>query len=340
MLADDLKPSAERQLKAFSEYAGPGVDSGAFQYQFDTIDLVSQAARFALEPSAIAAVQNVAAMKPSSIEAALSFVKLPAPLTWIEWPDAPRQEIRERDYGQLRRDPIFEKVKTYPTKRVGILAEDLGDGDFAIRVAYKSNLPETGEDEINFCFGRGVFNAAASIPSKDELDGFTVDPTAEALIRKPEEMDAWRRLAFRFSYEPIPEAIPYIAMMAQSPGATVDQLMTGDSTDVMDEALFSLACLILFNTRNGVEHREVDLRKLNKARGRSGRMPLLEYRATHLRLGRAAQRGIAESGWSGSLIGHFQRGHFKVRDNGLFWWNGHFRGDMLKGFKPPRYRVT
>jgi hypothetical protein len=37
--------------------------------------------------------------------------------------------------------------------------------------------------------------------------------------------------------------------------------------------------------------------------------------------------------------GHFQRGHFKRKPNGVYWWNPHWRGDFSKGIVMKDYKA-
>jgi hypothetical protein len=95
------------------------------------------------------------------------------------------------------------------------------------------------------------------------------------------------------------------------------------------------------NSRNAIEHRDVDLSGLNKARIKRGRPAFVPYQTTHLRLSQAQTRAFRaglltreQAGW------HSVRGHFKVRKTGVYWWSPFGRGDPAKLVQRQEYSVT
>jgi len=94
-----------------------------------------------------------------------------------------------------------------------------------------------------------------------------------------------------------------------------------------------LLCNILFclNTRNVTEIvAGNDLARLNKARLRRGKKPLLEHKTIKLSSTMYAAQGAAgKSGITHRL--HLRRGHFKKRKTGVYWWSHHFAGDAKLG---------
>src|SRR6185295_2908196 len=97
--------------------------------------------------------------------------------------------------------------------------------------------------------------------------------------------------------------------------------------------------LAMLNSRNCVEREPVDLSRLNKARGKRGKQPLMSYTKTKLVLSRARARAADAQGISREAARqHLVRGHFKIRPpgkkgggGGVFWWAPVLRGDVVKG---------
>jgi len=90
--------------------------------------------------------------------------------------------------------------------------------------------------------------------------------------------------------------------------------------------------IALLNTRNGLSIETENLERLNRARARCHKYPLIEYRRTSLLLSRVQSRrvALARNGDS-SVRCHEQRGHYKLRRSGLWWWIPHWRGDPKRG---------
>lgn len=101
------------------------------------------------------------------------------------------------------------------------------------------------------------------------------------------------------------------------------------------------AFVALLNSPQLIETRRSDLDRLNRARGRRGRAPLLDHIEVRLSLGEA-------SGGSGALGNalrtaprlHFVRGHLVRREGMTFWRQAHLRGDGHKAIVSRTIRVT
>jgi hypothetical protein len=112
--------------------------------------------------------------------------------------------------------------------------------------------------------------------------------------------------------------------------------------DVQGEGMILETLLVMLNSKNVVQHAAVDLSRLNKARNKRGKAPLLDYTKTTIALSRARLRAAAASGLSHEAArAHMVRGHFKIRRTGVFWWSPFVRGDRSHGeVKRLEYDVT
>jgi hypothetical protein len=102
--------------------------------------------------------------------------------------------------------------------------------------------------------------------------------------------------------------------------------------DLTSEGAFAQALLVCLNSRNllSVSPPE-DLTKLNKARLKRGRPPLFSFSQVRLDLSKVAQRRNAAATGLGGMRAHLVRGHFKIRQSGVFWWSPFIRGDTNYG---------
>jgi hypothetical protein len=103
-------------------------------------------------------------------------------------------------------------------------------------------------------------------------------------------------------------------------------------SDWAGEAAYLLSVIGLMNARNAAETLPANYAKLNKARIKRNDKPLFEHYV--LKIHSRIQQRVASTGKGGdhsAMRGHFVRGHFKTRKNGIFFWHPFARGDFTKG---------
>lgn len=115
---------------------------------------------------------------------------------------------------------------------------------------------------------------------------------------------------------------------AGTKGEALKFLLDASIKDIEGEAPMLRAAIMLLNSRNLAEHEPRPIAaKLNRARARSGKAPLLDYTHVRVRLTRAlaARAGMAADARNPSRL-HLVRGHFKIRRTGIYWWSPFARG--------------
>jgi len=115
------------------------------------------------------------------------------------------------------------------------------------------------------------------------------------------------------------------------------------AADWSGEAVFILAVLTLLNTTNAAEATPVEHGKLNSARLKQGKQPLVDYHILTISSKLKAKMGVTKVSGKHSLKElrmHLCRGHFKVRRTGVFWWRPHARGSKSKGYADKSYRLS
>lgn len=102
--------------------------------------------------------------------------------------------------------------------------------------------------------------------------------------------------------------------------------------DINGEPGFAEALLAVINSRNlvSITPDTTDLTKLNRARAKRGKPPMLQFRKVAISLSRSATTRASQRG-DGAMPLHTVRGHFKVRKSGIYWWAPYWRGDASVG---------
>jgi hypothetical protein len=102
--------------------------------------------------------------------------------------------------------------------------------------------------------------------------------------------------------------------------------------------LVSFAALL--NSPGIVGTRPSDLQRLNRARARRDRLPLLDHVEVQLVLGRQYDRGVEGGGHRATPRLHYVRGHLVRRGEKTFWRSAHLRGDTGRAIVQKTVRVT
>lgn len=101
------------------------------------------------------------------------------------------------------------------------------------------------------------------------------------------------------------------------------------------------AIVLLMNSKNltGLEP-QVPAEKLQRARGKSGKAPLLEHTKVYIRLSRILARRTGDAADPRNPMRlHVVRGHFKIRKSGVFWWSPFPRGSLEAGMVGKRTHI-
>ena len=115
--------------------------------------------------------------------------------------------------------------------------------------------------------------------------------------------------------------------------ASIDRTYAEFLSFIAESLWFTFPLLVAFSAmlNSGVvlDTRPTDLARLNGARAKRGRRPLLEHIDVSLRLGIRREAGGQRDGGSAKASPrlHFVRGHTVKRASKTFWRSAHFRGD-------------
>jgi hypothetical protein len=323
MLADDLIATAGS--------ADDRTFGGAFTLFAKSLRV---AQRFDLSPDVMRSAFTVAHSPIGGQLRALPLTKLPFRLTWFEWP------------GGFAGDPSTRTDCHAPVpKRLGALVEtDASLQRGSIMYAWRHTDDHRGEQGANICPIAVTFDWRAEPAPLPDLSGAELWGQG-----KPEEW--WREQAeifprlrgaapgdilddhrrFGMIINPMMQKFMDYAEAHSGKGYTA--LLDAATLDIKGEPVLLRAALMLMNSRNLASHEKRPAPpRLNAARARRGKAPLLDYTHVHIRLTRAlGQRaGMAADPRAPARL-HLVRGHFKIRAGGIFWWAPHARGHAFQG---------
>ena len=289
---------------------------------------------------------NVFLSRPSSMLAALPFVRLPAERVWIEFSNLSAREALAR-YGNdnkwIEGGVFVERMGYLITEKDRMLEMEA----FAqYRDPSRGSFIELLTAKCQFDMDDGFLSTTIESPFKPHAPRY--DATGKAaryyamLASDEREHRANEQMRERFSgrlHGDFTEIASIVSDM-NGPGS-MQATLTGHIGDMY--RLFTiqiLPALILLNCRNAVDSEYVPAsEKLNKARRKKGKPEIGAYKLVKLHLTPKkrmiyGRRGETVLQTEGGLV----MGHFKVRSTGIFWWSPHWRGPT-SSVQPKRVHV-
>jgi hypothetical protein len=258
--------------------------------------------------------------KGSRTLACADLLRVPAERVWIEWCEAPWIAELTRygfktDGQSLTGGRRGALIQSCATGRRGLIRAFWANGDTALDVL-------AGSMEAYFDFDTGQGEAPAAPDASDR-------PTISVSDHGFAEADILRR-CFRFRYERT--WADYYANTALTPEQREAVARHALGTIAIEIPLL-LTFFLLLTTRSGLPRRPLMLERLNRARVRSGKAPLLE----HMEVFAPLIPEYAPSSGTGAGVEwrprrlHHVRGHLVRRGSQLFWRVPHLRGSRRAG---------
>lgn len=255
----------------------------------------------------------------------LDLVRIPAQRLWIEWSERARREVLESipEVGCGHAD-VPEAL------RAGVLIDAAPDGRQGMlrtfwNTACRPDAPLLAPMRTHFSLDTGA-------PSATGLDGafggqpvtltFGANVACDPIYRK-----VWLELD--------PSWARYYRQRAMSTEERFAILRASAATVALDiPMLFALT--LFMNAPQGLHQREVRHDRLNRARARRGRGPLLDHIEVNLPFptadaARACGPSAPAAGQGAGRRLHHVRGHLVRRGTTLYWRVPHLRGDMRSG---------
>lgn len=289
------------------------------------------ARKFVFTKEAVAMAANVGMSRPSSIVAALNWVRLKNDPMWIEFSN---QDLRQAMAG-MGSPNVRAPNTVVEIVRSGFLLSMTDDGFLSIEYVHSDKTGDgttlTDMAPILMTFDLSDQEmprvSTALKPSLRGVGG-KVRRHLELVSKDPKEAAAEASLRNRFEYIPHPDMEParefIVKIKGEAGAALVEENQANEAWRLW--YMLGLPALILLNCRNAVDTAEVlPSAKLNKTRKAKGKEPLQPYETVTMHLTAGAKRRYSAGSGSSDRASTIVGGHFKVRRSGVFYWNEHYR---------------
>lgn len=341
MLCDEIIETYTRGEAAFfRKVEGPEFER--------VLDKIRRAHKFVFNERTTGILHDVKDMKPSGVLALLDFAKPPYGLTWLEFPQI-----------EFHHNVEFRAVAGKPpTKRIGFLVEQTGDGELLMTMGYSFrnafNPPTIHQIRVSFRHRRfsemeeNIFFPAIKRLSDEGMDAHQTEEmrciveeaNAFAASLTPKEKACAQNLDRMFVKKAHPAFLQTLARTNARYGVKkFDAYMQSMCNDWHGDEGIPLFAFAFLSCRNVFEVSEADISdKLNRARVKRGKEPFFSYHMVDLkpemksRLDASANTGIQQRR-------HWVRGHFKERKTGRFFWHPHLAGNPDLGFVAKDYKA-
>jgi hypothetical protein len=248
----------------------------------------------------------------------LDLVRVPSERLWVEWAEAPRQEV----LGDILGTPI---TPTVTGGRAGVLITS----DAAGRTGTIRTFWSTPDDRAH-CAAL-ITDFDLNLPHRNSISIAEVFGGAPVGLHVSEEpaIDAFlSHIRFRFD--------PAWSDYYRSANLSVDQ-QTAVLCAELGSTAFSIpmlfAAFLLLSARNAAQRRVVNLDRLNRIRRLSGKTELLEHVevTTSIQAQRDGPRPDIDANTRIGRRLHHVRGHLARRGYNIFWRSPHLRGNARLG---------
>jgi len=307
-----------------------------FNDVYQTVDKkVKESHRFVLSRDAVLTIQNISTSEPKRFLDALSICRLPYPSMWVEFVFKDRSDWMAE--AAKRGLTVEDRPDASPPKRLGFLLEQQDTEGRVISVVPCWSHPV--HQSVSVC------HMGLLIDTRNPNEKLSEEMTQKLKQQYPipdigkDHSLKWMKtdtgitdglnLEARLS-EFIPDFIlpVWYKLTDTVRPADVEHLLELARYDLKAEWRFILSLLTVLNSRNVIEiGSETDMSKINKARLKSKKPPLLSHREIRLNMSRFKRKYPTGPNRSlDDLQAHFVRGHYKLRKSGLFWWSPFVRG--------------
>lgn len=318
MLADEL--IASEQLRRALGDADHNALSNALR----------AAQRFSLSREFAGAATQISHTNTSSFANCMVVCRAPAQLCWLEVPNSFRSDFMEDNWianhdhisRATRVGILLESVSSDCTEYCASLAFKCENGTLAISTI-STNVNLYGMRDLPDWHREAVHKFYSGMLSGAELDAaLSIESRALAC-------------PCRFTSRPIAR----LKEIYGSGEEDLDRLFSDEKHNWDGEMKFWFSALALLNTRNVGGTVTQDMSKINKARFRSGKKPLLGYSVCTIDAAKTSTSSGRGHASKGEIRAHFMRGHFKLRKTGVFWWRPSMRGNLGAGAVTKSYSV-
>ncbi len=314
-LFDQVVQANERIAVSF-----PG---GAATRYFPGTDVVSTAVaqcqlRYVLHDDVTQTCTELAFEDNTILGSSVELLRVPAPKMWIEFVGGARHKAFS-DLGRLN-DGTDRSCR----QRVGLMVTSDERGRRGHIDVCWENIdglsPDVAPFVIEYDFDDPSFSDIATIASHDHIGIAIGDHPALHTFFKHVRF-AWRPEWRRFYLEKAADDAQYQMLSRQALFPLLE-----------DVPFFGMFCFLLMS-RNALQQQHADRRRLNEARKRRAKPPLLDHLELTMNLGASPNwnDGFSSAEQRTSRRLHFVRGHLVRRGDAVHWRTSHMRGKAKIG---------
>jgi hypothetical protein len=249
----------------------------------------------------------------------LDLIHVPSPHLWLEWLEAPRQST-------LLEVSAWANISYPIIKRTGVLI----DADPAGRFGTMRTFWSMPNEQVYAAALLTDFDLDRVMRPTVNIDA--VFSGAACGVVMPDEAAIHELLSHVcFRLDPAWANYYRAASLTESERLMVLRQVLGPTAFDMP---MILALFLLFAAKDGLQRQHVDLERLNHARRRSGKRPLLEHIEVRAPIAVGDQRSASASANDNRPRGrrlHHVRGHITRRGDKVFWRIPHLRGNARLG---------
>jgi hypothetical protein len=249
----------------------------------------------------------------------LDLIHVPSQQLWLEWLEAPRQLT-------LREMPACANMPCYSVRRTGVLIAS----DPAGRVGTLRTFWSTQDEQVYSAALLTAFDLDRVIRPALDIDAVFSGAAFGVVMPVEEALDELlSHVCFRL--DPAWANYYRAADLTKSQQMLIVRELLG--TTAFDMPMI-LALFLLFAAKDGLQRRPADLERLNHARRRSGKHPLLEHIEVRAPIAVRDQCPASLATNTNRRRGprlHHVRGHIARRGDKVFWRLPHLRGSARLG---------
>jgi hypothetical protein len=266
--------------------------------------------RYVLSDELVRTATHLAYAEGDRLSACVDLIRAPARSLWVEWADAPRQEI-------LDRVPSLNTGSDSGVVRAAALLRSAADCRSGVIRTFWSARD-----------GRAYVSPVSTLFNFDQEPEsiYTAGWCGAAVLRLPEEPAIDELLGhLRFQFDAAWSG--HYARRCPSPEARSKILHANLAGCAFDMPML-MGFFLLLGARDMLPRREVNLDRLNRRRAQSGRLPLLEHIEVSAPVNAPPSAAVAQRGDAlrDSPCLHHVRGHLVRRGSSVFWRSPHMRG--------------
>ncbi len=273
--------------------------------------------RYVLSDELVRCATSLAFAEGDRLSGCLDLIYVPAQSVWIEWSEVPRREV-------LKSISSLGIQVGAPARHAGALVT-AGPNCRAGEIRTFWSTP-TEKAYLSPIVTRFDFDRTP--PATRHEPGSWCGDTALTMAEEPAIEELLTRLRFRFD----DEWATYYRARCNSDAMRQAVLRSSLGGCAFDAPML-MAFFLLLGARNLLPRREVLHERLNRARARAGRSPLLEHVELSAPLDepKSRERSSTNEAARQSPRLHHVRGHIARRGSRVFWRSPHMRGSARFG---------